>query len=123
MDADSRGITAQTTPPARCRSGPSAIMMLPHKVLDDGSKILTTSGEKLDAQPGRERRRPDRSTGLHRGDAPLDKGRAMPHQVDQSYRKILRVHNTATVGFPPTFDPAGPAASTYLPLSEEHSGL
>ncbi|KAK1905627.1 ATP synthase subunit b, partial [Dissostichus eleginoides] len=53
------------------------------EILDDRSKILTTSGEKLDAQPGRERRRPDRSTGLHRGDAPLDKGRAMPHQVDQ----------------------------------------
>ncbi|KAJ4948343.1 hypothetical protein JOQ06_019878, partial [Pogonophryne albipinna] len=52
-----------------------------HKVLDDRSKILTTSGEKLDAQPGRERRRPDRSTGLHRGDAPLDKGRAMPHSA------------------------------------------
>lgn len=43
-------------------------------VLDDRSKILTTSGEKHDAQPGRERRRPDRSTGLHRGDGPLDKG-------------------------------------------------
>lgn len=50
-------------------------------VLDDRSKILTTSGEKHDAQPGRERRRPDRSTGLHRGDAPLDKGRAMPHSA------------------------------------------
>lgn len=43
-------------------------------VLDDRSKILTTSGERRDAQPGRERRRPDRSTGLHRVDAPLDKG-------------------------------------------------
>lgn len=50
-------------------------------VLDDRSKILTTSGEKLDAQPWRERRRPDWSTGLHRGDAPLDKGRAMPHSA------------------------------------------
>lgn len=43
-------------------------------VLDDRSKILTTSGEKRDAQPGRERRRPDRSIELHRGDAPLDRG-------------------------------------------------
>lgn len=53
-------------------------------VLDDRSKILTTSGEKHDAQPGRERRRPDRSTGLHRGDAPLDKGRTMPHSAGRS---------------------------------------
>lgn len=35
-------------------------------VLDDRSKILTTSGERRDAQPVRERRRPDRSTGLRR---------------------------------------------------------
>ncbi|CAB1439764.1 unnamed protein product [Pleuronectes platessa] len=54
-------------------------------VLDDRSKILTTSVEKRGAQPGRERRRPDRSTGLHRGDAPLDKGEKHGSQplVDQ----------------------------------------
>lgn len=53
-------------------------------VLDDRSKILTTSGEKQDAQPGRQRRRPDRSTGLHRRDAPLDKGEpCLTARVDQ----------------------------------------
>lgn len=53
-------------------------------VLDDRSKILTTSGEKQDAQPGRQRRRPDRSTGLHRRVAPLDKGEpCLTARVDQ----------------------------------------
>ncbi|AWP13941.1 Paired box protein Pax-2a [Scophthalmus maximus] len=52
----------------------TCMLRQPDTVLDDRSKILTSSGEKRDAQPGRERRRPDRSTGLHRGDAPLDKG-------------------------------------------------
>ncbi|KAK2824343.1 hypothetical protein Q5P01_021518 [Channa striata] len=70
-------------------------------VLDDRSKIRTNSGEKHDAQPGRERRRPDRSTGLHRGDAPLDTGEPwLTALVDQFHLKSPAVNDSATVGSP-----------------------
>ncbi|CAG6017053.1 unnamed protein product [Menidia menidia] len=100
--------------------------------MDDRSKILTTSGEKRDAQPGWERRRPDRSTGLHRRDAPLDKGEpCLTARVDQRMNRqskdaadILQCGIAYPYGSwtsfagisPATFDLAGLGGiSTYLP--------